>query len=253
MGKVSEIIKSAKTFLIIPAVTSTRYSNISSKDYCLSVVLTLGYIETSSLEVAFYLRLYFHQADEYGFRVIGSIDVIRTEAGFVYRQRVGFSSFTNLLKLLRNFKIKLVLPKTVEITQKHLNNCSKSLKTLTRVADGDYLNWLTRGTLLQIILICDLYGVSVSSEVDKHSLYTIGILNRAPYICGSLLNNGTNSSVIVIPLSYFYKHNLLYLLGKKPKHYTLRVNSEDIPIFGFTKKTTSILRKGSEINVNGIK
>lgn len=249
MSKVGKQIITNKTYLVIPTVTALRYTRISKSDYCMSVMLTRGYLETDSLEVAMYLRIYFHQADEFGFKIIGKIDKVNSNDDVVYRQRVEFSSFVNLLRLMNFFKIVLVIPSSVKINTRHLLYCSRSMKAVNRVSPTkDYTEWLTDATLLQLALICDIYNVELKMYKSLKELSYSGVLSQAPYICGSILKGGRNSTILVIPLSYYIEHKLLYLLGKKPKYYKVKIDSKSIPIFGFTKVTTSRFIRGRIID-----
>lgn len=245
MGSVREQIRLDNTSFCIPVVSSFRYSRIQDKCHALSSVITLGYLETASLEVSMYMRMYFHKISKIGFKLAGKIDKVKLNSGkVVYRQRVEYSSLVNLLKILKHFDIVLVVPETFKIEKWHLKHFRGSISNLRGICKGYEMNeWLTNSLLLQIAFICDLYNVKLRFYKELRDMVRLGVLTKAPYICGKVMAKENYSSIIVIPLSYFREHGLSYLLGKNPKCYILSHKEQQLHIFGYTTKGLHLRRR----------
>lgn len=240
-----DIFGNADVQFVVPFTGKFRYCNMANKDRALCVTITEGYFESSSLEAIATLRLYFSRIPD-RFRVVGGIDGVRLINGnIVYRLRLSFLSFKNLLLVLRHFRIGLTIPSNFIVSIRQLNIARKdmaNLKAVCSVIELSLMEWLTNSISVQLILLCEYLGIKCTTTRSREELFSRRLLHRSPYICGGISADYLSSSIMVVPFKYLLDTNLVELVGRDSEGYLLRVGNGTILITGFTKKNLKFYR-----------
>lgn len=269
MSKIADSIRDNDLQFVIPYASKMFYSYISKDDKALCFMLNKGFIESKSLEVCYAFSLFLDNTLGDSFTIVGKIDKVRlTNDTIVYRQRVLFTSLSLLLPILSNFNVVLTIPKTFKIGISQMSRCFDSIPSLESYMEfkssAKYTldTWLTDCCLIQLLIFCNIEKVEFNSYRSINDILIPGLLDRAPYVCGSFDSKLHKSSVLIPPREYLVIKNTLGVdidiltnslelqHDTLSKNYSILYKNESIPIYGFTTRNIKqdISQKGGISN-----
>ena len=236
MSKAGEILKKSNISFIIPEVNNFGYSKVSNNLWAVIFVVNKGYIETDSLECCKLISLYADKYMKEYYTPVGGIDSVRkADDKIVYRQRFYFNDISKLFRVMKYFDITLKLPKSFKVNKKNISKFRDIYSGLKKSLAGNSVlenftveKWITYSSLLQLLLYAKNIGVNVDSYMSIEDLSIHGILDYAPYLCGSY-DKGKDyikNTSVIIPNDKFvtvdlYTHDGI-VLGTQGKSISLR-------------------------------
>ena len=209
MSKAGDLLKNSNICFTIPEINNFGYSKVGNNLWAAIFVINKGYIEADSLEACEALCIYADKYMKEYFTPVGGVDIIKKSDGTrVYRQRFYFNDITKFFRVARYFDIVIKIPKTFKINKRYLQKFRDIYSGLKKCLSNNKIlenftveKWITYSCLLQLLLFAKVSKTKIDSYLSIEELSIHGILDNAPYLCGSY-ERGTNyikNTSIIIP------------------------------------------------------
>lgn len=208
----SDMLSKHRVRLVLPLAGEFIYSDIGDKDTAVCATVTTGYLECSDKDTLELFLKYLVTATK--LKEVGGFDKIRCKAGFVFRQRIVFSKFANIVSICAKFSINIIVPDSFNVTEENLRGIKDEIPFLedyfhfqsSCVIDLGFYGWLTYAVVSQLVQFCRGENAIIFTAKNEEILSVGGLWYRAPFLCGTSSRNSKRASLLVLS----ERHYLIY-------------------------------------------
>ena len=213
MSKFSDMIQNSKIKIVFPMAGDLVYAT-ARKDVAVCFTITSCYVESSNMDILIMFCEYLKRVSKV--KEIGKLSEVNLASYLdnelhrvniqVYRQRLVFSSLTDIIAIAKKFAIDLEITDDFAVKESNLSRVSKTVPYLKQYYKlhengyhrGTFYEWLTYCLLAQMVLLCRAYSSVISLPKNQPLEMCVGDLFRVPFICGTSSKNSRISSIVVL-------------------------------------------------------
>lgn len=213
MSKFSDMIQNSKIKIVFPMAGDLVYA-AAMKDMAVCFTVNSCYVESSNIDILIMFCEYLKRVSKV--KEIGSLSEVNIASYLdnelrrvkiqVYRQRLLFSSLTDMIAIAKKFSINLEITDDFAVKESNLLRVSKTIPYLKqyyklhekRYYRGTFYEWLTYCLIAQMVLLCRAYSLSISLSKNRPLEMHVGDMFRVPFICGTSNKNSGISSIVIL-------------------------------------------------------
>lgn len=213
MSKFSDMIQNSQIKIVFPMAGDLVYAT-ARKDVAVCFTINSCYVESSNMDILIMFCEYLKRVSKV--KEIGSLSEVNLVSYLdnelhrvniqVYRQRLVFSSLTDMIAIAKKFSVDLEITDDFVVKEPNLSRVSKTVPYLKQYYKlhekvyhrGTFYEWLTFCLLAQMVLLCRAYSLSISLPKNRLLEMHVGDMFRVPFICGTSSKNSRISSIVIL-------------------------------------------------------
>lgn len=213
MSKFSDMIQNSQIKIVFPMAGDLVYAT-ARKDVAVCFTINSCYVESSNMDILIMFCEYLKRVSKV--KEIGSLSEVNLVSYLdnelhrvniqVYRQRLVFSSLTDMIAIAKKFSVDLEIADDFAVKESNLSRVSKTIPYLKQYYKlhekvyhrGTFYEWLTFCLLAQIVLLCRAYSLSISLPKNRLLELHVGDMFRVPFICGTSSKDSRISSIVIL-------------------------------------------------------
>lgn len=213
MSKFSDMIQNSQIKIVFPMAGDLVYAT-ARKDVAVCFTINSCYAESSNMDILIMFCEYLKRVSKV--KEIGSLSEVNLVSYLdnelhrvniqVYRQRLVFSSLTDMIAIAKKFSVDLEITDDFAVKESNLSRVSKTIPYLKQYYKlhekvyhrGTFYEWLTFCLLAQIVLLCRAYSLSISLPKNRLLELHVGDMFRVPFICGTSSKDSRISSIVIL-------------------------------------------------------
>lgn len=213
MSKFSDMIQNSQVKIVFPMAGDLVYA-AAMKDIAVCFTINICYVESSNIDILIMFCEYLKRVSKV--KEVGSLSMVNIASYLdnelhrvkiqVYRQRLVFSSLTDMIAIAKKFSINLEITDDFAVKESNLSRVSKTIPYLKQYYKfhengyhrGTFYEWLTYCLIAQMVLLCRAYSLSISLPKNRPLEMHVGDMFRVPFICGTLNKNSGISSIVIL-------------------------------------------------------
>ena len=222
---------------VIPRAGKMFITNIARDNRALAFTINKGYFETDTLDDLLDIM---ENCNLEGFKFIGNVDKVDTGTSVVYRQRIYFNNFKDMIAFSKRFGVKTIIPDSFNIEIDCVTNILSTIPVIEKYAKAQnelIHTWLTNTLIVNLHFLLEYTELdsNLNDKVDAILKNRKGYMDRAPFLFSHYDINTNNSAI------FLHLQNCL-----DERVFTIQIHTSDIN-FGFTTKNIKADRKGGII------
>lgn len=213
MSKFSDMIQNSQIKIVFPMAGDLVYAT-ARKDVAVCFTINSCYVESSNMDILIMFCEYLKRVSKV--KEIGSLSEVNLVSYLdnelhrvniqVYRQRLVFSSLTDMIAIAKKFSVDLEITDDFAVKESNLSRVSKTIPYLKQYYKlhekgyhrGTFYEWLTFCLLAQMVLLCRAYSLLISLPKNRLLEMHVGDMFRVPFICGTSSKNSRISSIVIL-------------------------------------------------------